>query len=126
MEHNDIFPLISSILAGAACGIFMAAVLLFLFSVFGYTNRTSIALIAVVAICLPFLFDFLARRGLSVVIVEFLMAAISMVFCLIYAYTAAMNDTALTAMRNSAVLVHVLSLLGMVIRLMIMKGADRR
>ena len=114
------FRMVSSILIGAAGGVFMAAVLLFLFQMTGYeVSSLSFCLIAVVAVSLPWCMSWIGKRGIFIFPAQFVMSAVSLLISLLYMHESAANTVARYDMARAFLIVHALALLGTLIRFLI-------
>ena len=116
------FRMISAIVIGAAGGVLMAAVLLFLFQFTGYdTGSVSFFLIAALAFALPWCMSCIGKRGIYEYPAQFVMCIVSLVISLLYMHATAGNVTAKTDMGRAFVLVHGIALIGTLIRFLIRK-----
>ena len=111
-EKSDTFSILSAVLAGAGCGVLMAAVLLRLTQITGYeVNSLSFWFIAAAACAMPLCLDTLRYRGISPAVAEIVMIVVSAAVCFGYESIAAVNPAAKSAMTAAYAVMHGLSLL---------------
>ena len=116
------FRMISAIVIGAAGGVLMAAVLLFLFQRTGYdAGSVSFYLIAAAVFALPWCMSWIGKRGIYEYPAQFVMCGVSLVITLLYMHETAGNATAETDMSRAFVLVHGIAVLGTLVRFLIRK-----
>ena len=119
------FRMISSIMIGAAGGVLMASVLLFLFQRTGYAlNTASLFLTAVIASAIPWCMQWVEKRGIYPFPAEFLMTAVSLIICLLYMHEASGNELAAASMTRAFVIVHAVSGITTLIRYILRRSKE--
>ncbi len=117
--------MLSSVVIGAAGGVLMAGILLFLFLETGWQiNTLSFGLIVLTASALPWCMNWIEKRGMNGYVAEGVMTAVSLVICLLYMHEASGNRSASEAMTRSFVIVHAVSAVITLIRFLINRAKE--
>ena len=118
-EKNNL-ALISSIGAGLAGGLIMAAILLTMLNMHQFqTNILSIATLSLLSCCLPWCLDFLKNRGISLAICETITIVISCLVAFLYVRSVAQTPDTFDRLLNVVISYHGLALLFNSARLLI-------
>lgn len=115
----------SEIIAGVAMGILMAVILLTVNARTGYSHDRMMNFTqCVIACALPWCASVFESRGLSERWIESLMIIVSMIICLLYGSTVALDAATESWLVRQALLVHLTSMIFTAIRL-VLKGRLR-
>ena len=126
-KESAVWLAISNVLTGIGAGVLLAAVLLFLFSRFGFSLSPLMRfLFAAIAASLPFLLDGIARRGMNPMAAQGIMISLSLFICLFYVYLTAANDLAVSTMTRAVLMPHLCALAAQIIRWGIIYAGNRK
>jgi len=115
----------SEIIAGAALGVLMAVILITVNAKTGYSHNSLMNIMqCVIACALPWCASVFESRGLSEKWIESLMIIISMIICLLYGSSVAMDANTESWLIRQALLVHLTSMIFTALRLFL-KGRLR-
>lgn len=128
MEEKDGFPKgLSAVIIGVCGGVIMALLVITGLRAEGYQLFTfSFWLIVLIAAILPSGLDFLSKKGILPIVAEPIMIGVSFALALLYGNAVASNETAAFLLRSGTLIVHGISALVLVIRILIEKMQERK
>ncbi len=113
----------SSVIAGCACGILMALILIRILIATSYGSTLfAKGILTVTACVLPWCADVFGERGLPLPLTEGIMTAVSCLSMLIYARNVSMDETTWVMMRGTVLLIHAASFVFFACRMKLRAG----